>query len=232
MNYPGTNKPLTVDNATDIISRLHSLYSDCLYNIDETTLNILAKAAEESLWEDNSNEVYTAGLRMLSVFVGVIHNSLGGQWITDESEQVTKEALIRLSENGKAQQISEDKWRIPPPHQHIFGEGESWVYLYYFDKEKAKMQDQGSEVWPCKIGRTEREPEKRIQEQIDGDSDIPIIALLLRTDKPKVLERTIHGILTLCDVRLKHEQGKKWFLTNPDEVIDIYRLIVHKKPVG
>ena len=94
------------------------------------------------------------------------------------------------------------------------------------------MQDQGSEVWPCKIGRTEREPEKRIQEQIDGDSDIPIIALLLRTDKPKVLERTIHGILTLCDVRLKHEQGKEWFLTNPDEVIDIYRLIVHKKPVG
>ena len=227
MNYPGRNKPLTVENATDIISRLHSLYSDRLYNIEEMGLNNIAKLVKKGLWEDNSNEVYTAELFMLSVFVGSIHKALGGQWITDQSEQITEEALIRLSENGKAQQISEKKWRIPPLHQQIFGDGEGWVYLYYFDKKKAEARDQGNAVWPCKIGRTGREPEKRIQEQLE-DADIPMIALLLRTDKPKVLERTIHGILTLRGVHLRHVEGKEWFLTNPDEIIDIYRFIVNK----
>ena len=183
----------------------------------------------------------------LSIFVNSIHRTLGGQWETNIVEffEITKRALTQLSENGKAQQISKDeweetsllemingvrprriseeKWHLPPTCQQIFGKGKGWVYLYYFDKEKSEMQDQGNRVWPCKIGQTEREPEKRIREQIDEDSDIPIIALLLRTDKPKVLERTIHGILTLRDVGLKHKQGKEWFLTNPDEVVDIYR---------
>ena len=252
MSYPYMNKPLTVESAMDIISRLHSLYSDFPYNIDKTKWNVVAKKV---LWADNSNGLYIVKPFALSIFVDSIYRSLGGQEGTIiEVEQVTRKALTRLSENGKAQQISknelekcelwdllsdkqlkwisEEKWRIPPACQQIFGKGEGWVYLYYFDREKAEMQDQGNEVWPCKVGRTKREPEKRIQEQMDEDSDIPIIALLLGTDKPKVLERTIHGILTLRGVHLNHGQGKEWFLTSPNEVIDIYRLIVDKKPAA
>lgn len=252
MSYPYVNKPLTVESATDIISRLHSLYSDFPYNIDKTKWNIVAKKV---LWADNSNELYIVEIHMLTIFVEIIHQALGGKWpIQIHDTRITKKALTRLSENGKARQISEseseevsllelangvqprqiseEKWWIPPACQQIWGKGEGWVYLYYFDREKAEAQNQGNEVWPCKIGRTEREPEKRIQEQIDEDSDIPIIALLLRTDKPKVLERTIHGILTLRDVHLKHGQGKEWFLTSPNEVIDIYCLIVDKKPAA
>ena len=206
--------------------------------------------AKNVLWVDNSNGLYIVEPIRLSLFVGLIHHKLGGKWqILDTC--ITKKALTRLSENGKAQQISKDewekcelwdllsdkqlkriseeKWRIPPVCQQILGKGEGWVYLYYFDREKAEAQDQGNEVWPCKIGRTEREPEKRIQEQMDEGSDIPIMALLLGTDKHRVLERTIHGILTLRGVHLEHGQGKEWFLTSPNEVIDIYHLIVDKK---
>ena len=249
MNYPYVNKPLTVENATDIINRLHSLYSDFPYNIDKTKWNIVAKKV---LWVDNSNGLYIVEPIRLSIFIGIIHQALGGKWsMSIDDTRITEKALTRLSENGRVQQISknewekhelwdwlgdkqpkrisEEKWRIPPACQQILGKGKGWVYLYYFDREKAEAQDQGKEVWPCKIGRTEREPEKRIQEQMDEDSDIPVIALLLGTDKPKVLERTIHGILTLWDVHLKREQGKEWFLTSPNEVIDIYRLIVNKK---
>lgn len=253
MNYPYVNKPLTVESATDIISHLHSLYSDFPYNIEKTRWDGIAKAVKKNVWADNSNGLYIVEIHMLSVFVGLIHQELGGKWQTHET-RITKKALTRLSEGGKAQQISEsesekvsllemingvqprriseEKWRIPPACQQIWGKGEGWVYLYYFDREKAEAQDQGNEVWPCKIGRTEREPEKRIQEQIDEGSDIPIIALLLGTDKPKVLERTIHGILTLRGVHLKHGQGKEWFLTSPNEVIDIYCLIVNKKRIA
>ena len=253
MSYPYVNKPLTVESAMDIISRLHSLYSDFPYNIDKTKWNVVAKRV---LWEDNSNGLYVVEIYRLTIFVEIIHQVLGGKSpIQIYDTRITEKVLTRLSENGKAQQISEsefvpaweeisllelangvqprqiseEKWKIPPACQQILGKGEGWVYLYYFDREKAEAQDQGNEVWPCKIGRTEREPEKRIQEQMNEGSDIPIIALLLETDKPKVLEKTIHGILTLRGVHLKHEQGKEWFLTSPNEVIDIYRLMVHKK---
>ena len=249
MDYPYMNKPLTFESALDIISRLHSLYSDFPYNIDKTEWDGFAK---NFLWVDKSQELYIVEPTRLAIFVSWIHHVLGGKWTENwpiDDTQIIKKVLTQFSENGKAQQISkyvseevsllemlngvrprtisEEKWRIPPACQQIFGEGEGWVYLYYFHKEKAETQDQGNEVWPCKIGRTKREPERRIQEQIDEDSDIPIIAVLLKTDKPKILERTIHGILTLRGVHLKHEQGKEWFLTNPDEVVDIYRLILH-----
>ncbi len=241
----------------NIISHLHSLYSDFPYNIEKTKLERIAKAVKDSLWEDNSNGFYIVEPFRLAMYIDGIHQILGGKGRTidiDEVRRITKKVLRQLSDDGKAQQISKDewekfelldflrdkqrkriseeKWWIPPACQQIFGKGEGCVYLYYFDKEKVEAQDRGNEVWPCKIGRTERDPEKRIREQIDEGSDIPIIALLLRTAKPKVLERTIHGILTLRGVHLKHGQGKEWFLTSPNEVIEIYCLIVDKKPAA
>ena len=258
MNYPGANKPLTVENALQIINGLHSPYSDFPYNVKKRTLDGIAEIIKCSLWKNNRDEFYIVTLSMLQIIVGAIHTLLSGQnWTKniDESNRAIKEALIQLSKSGKAQQISkneweerslvdelfeelitgtpakpaqqisEEKWRIPPLCQQILGEGEDWVYLYYFDKEKAKAQDQGKEVWPCNIGFTKRQPEKRIQEQMAEDSDIPIIALLLRTDKPKLLEKTIHGILKLRDSHLKQAQGNEWFLANPDEIVSIYRFI-------
>ena len=259
MNYPGANKPLTVENATDIINRLHSLYSDFPYNIDNTMLDGIAEMSKNFLWEDNSDRLYITPRSKLEIFLNTVHIILGGQNDWTECGRITEEALRQLSDEGKAEQISKyeweerllvdelfeelingtpakpaqriskEKWRILPPHQQIFGEGEGWVYLYYFDKGKAEAQDQGSKVWPCKIGFTENEPEKRIQQQMEENSDIPIIALLLQTNKPKVLERSIHGILTLRGSHLKHPQGREWFLTEPDEVASIYKFITDWK---
>ena len=135
----------------------------------------------------------------------------------DIDKPLTVENIIEI--------ISRLHFPFPPLGQRIFGEAEGWVYLYYFDKKKAEAQNQGNKVWPCNIGFTERQPEKRIQEQMTEDSDIPIIALLLRTDEPKLLEKTIHGILKLRGLHLKQAQGNEWFLTNPDEIVSIYRFI-------
>ena len=250
MNYPDTDKPLTVENIIEIISRLHFPYSGFLYNIEQTKLDGIAKLIKDDLWENNPNELYVVTRIKLEIIVGIIHLILGGQdWRKniDETHQSFEKALTQLNKSGKAQQISknewsafsgsdflediprqrisEEKWEIPPLCQRIFGEGKGGVYLYYFDKEKAEAQDQGNKVWSCNIGFTERQPKKRIQEQMAEDSDIPIIALLLRTDKPKLLEKTIHGILKLRGLHLKQAQGNEWFLTYPDEIVSIYRFI-------
>ena len=147
--------------------------------------------------------------------------------LSAESELTAEQkAFFWFFDNTSPKQISEDKWRIPPPCQQILGEGKSWVYLYYFDKEKAKAQDQRNEVWPCKIGLTQKDPEKRIQQQLEEDSDIPIIALLLRTDEPELLEKTIHGFLRLHGRHIEGDiRGREWFRTNPEEVVSIYKLI-------
>ena len=245
MDYPGVNKPLTVENAIEIISRLHSLYSNFPYDIDETKLHNIIKGLKDHVWKYHLNHFYIAEPFTLGVFVGLLHTFLGGQdWTKSigEVERITKEALRQLSKNGKAEQISkdewekhpiesEDKWRIPPPCQRVLGEGNSWAYLYYFDKEKAEAQDHGRKVWPCKIGFTENEPENRIQQQMEENSDIPIIALLLRTDNAKFLERIIHGILTLHGKHIvENTQSREWFRTNPEEVVSIYKLITDWEP--
>ncbi len=153
----------------------------------------------------------------------------GTWWIAnkDNSESIIISALESLNELGKANQIDKYRWQIPPKHQEIFGEGKHWVYLYYFDRDKTELESQGSKVWQCKIGCTYRDPEKRIQEQTKKHA--PIIALLLKTDEPVGLEKAIHGILTLCGKHLKEiqekTQGREWFLTSPDEVVEIYHLI-------
>ena len=52
------NNSLTVETAINIVSRLHSLYSDFPYNIEKTKLDYIAKAVQNSLWEDNSDGFY------------------------------------------------------------------------------------------------------------------------------------------------------------------------------
>ena len=58
MGYPYVNKPLTVERVTDIISRLHSPYSDFPDNIDKTWLDRFARVVKKGVWEDNSNGFY------------------------------------------------------------------------------------------------------------------------------------------------------------------------------
>jgi hypothetical protein len=105
MDYPGVNKPLTVENAIEIISRLHSPYSGFRYNIEKKKLDMIARIIKNSFWENNRDEFYIVTQSGLEVTVGVIHTFLGGQnWTEniDETERVTKEALKQLSKVGKA----------------------------------------------------------------------------------------------------------------------------------
>ena len=140
-------------------------------------------------------------------------------------EEVIESSLRSLSHNGKANQISKGRWRIPRNYQRIFGDGKHWVYLYYFNDDKRSAEAKGDEAWRCKIGESEKNPEKRVKNSTRGAPVEPRIALLLRTNRHKALEKVIHGILTLMGRHLEDAQGREWFLTNPDEVVKIWEKI-------
>ena len=103
MNYPGENKPLTVENAIEIISRLHCLYSDFPYNIEKTLLHRIIKNFKDHLWDHHPNHLYIATPSSLELWVGIIHTFLGGQNCAIDTETI-KEALKQLSRDGKAEQ--------------------------------------------------------------------------------------------------------------------------------
>lgn len=204
--YPHTEKPLTQSIAQEIIStKTYTLGS---------SITVIAKHVHEK------------------------HVERGGLPSEKDLEDVVKSALRYLSQSGEANRISSDTWRIPTLNQQIFGSGKYWVYLYYFsaDKKKAKSDstspydDENDLFWPCKIGKTDKDPENRVKAQTSGVPVPPHIGLLLRTDEHVALEKAIHGILTVRGRHLKKLQGKEWFLTNPKEVIGIYDFIIRANP--
>ena len=111
--------------------------------------------------------------------------------------------------------------------RQIFGSGKHWVYLYYFPHDKEKAKSNGEPFWPCKIGQVNENPEGRVRKQTLGVPALPHIALLLKVDKHLALETAIHKILTLRGRHLEKLPGKEWFLTNPDEVWEIYDVVMY-----
>ena len=160
------------------------------------------------------------------------HERHGGMLTdSDDLERRVRNALDSLSLSGRAVEEPQDFWILPPDDQRIFGNGENWVYLYYFDHHKRGAVSQGKDVWHCKIGSTHRHPEARIRELIRGYPTTPTIALLFRTDKHEVLEKTIHRILELRGKHIESAQGDEWFRTNPDIVLEIYDFVIYGDPI-
>ena len=144
---------------------------------------------------------------------------------------IVQSALEKLQKIAKTSAMGNNVWRIAKKNQWIFGEGQHWVYLYYFSRDKQDAERKGQSVWECKIGKADGvnnegkiiydAPEKRVQNQTRGTPKAPIIALLFRTDLHKALEDAIHAILTLQGKHLAQAQGREWFLTNPSDVVHI-----------
>lgn len=188
-----------------------------------------------------STKTYTSGSSVTKIaeYVRKTHEKNGGLSAEKDLEEIIKGALRYLSQSGEANQLASDIWMIPRLNQKIFGSGKHWVYLYYFDadKEKAKSDsmspyddEEDHLFWPCKIGKTAKDPETRVHNLTPGVPVPPHIGLLFRTDEHSALEDAIHGILTVRGRHLEKLQGKEWFLTNPREVTEIYDFIIRANP--
>ena len=170
-------------------------------------------------------------IKTLMSVVDEYHTERGGLPTDNVNlKRILTPALRFLSKSGQANKISKDHWRLPKFDQRIFGRGKHWVYLYYFDEDKTTAESQGKDHWRCRVGRAKSDPEGRITRPTKGTPVSPRIAVLFRTDKWVELEGAIHRILKLRDSHLDKLQGEEWFNTNPDEVVEIYDFIMHRRP--
>ena len=184
------------------------------------TIEIAKNILRNAHWEKRFN----AYLNDVVTYVTEKHEKRGGTFLTSNmtTKAFVKRALDALEQDGLAYNISKNIWEFPKHGQRLFGKGTEWVYLYYYDTYKRHAQREGRNVWNCKIGYAEKNPEKTIHGQKTPMPEKPTIALLLRTDDCKNLEKLIHAALKLLGKHFIDAPGKEWFLTNPDEVATLY----------
>ena len=151
------------------------------------------------------------------------------------------EALLTLERNGCATRESLKLWHIHEMDIHRdeqtypkrLGKGRQEVYLYYYRayRENAVLKkinpvwkvSYGQVLWHCKIGEThDQDTKTRVKQQIGVSPEKPVIALIIRTDNSRRLEKMIKDILKFWNRQVEDAQGTEWFMTSPDEVKNIY----------
>jgi hypothetical protein len=98
--------------------------------------------------------------------------------------------------------------------------------VYYLPVYRQKAVLENKNCWPCKIGKTDRDPLQRVLNQASTAlPENPHIALILKTDNAADLENVIHGVLAMWGKKIDTSPGSEWFLTYPEEVELIYHFI-------
>ena len=126
-----------------------------------------------------------------------------------------------------------DIHRDEQTYPKMFGKGSQEVYLYYYRayRENAVLKKinpvwkvgYGKILWRCKIGEThDQDTKTRVKQQIGVSPEKPVIALIIKTNNSKRLEKMIKDILKFWNRQVKDAQGTEWFMTSPAEVESIY----------
>jgi hypothetical protein len=195
--------------------------------VDEVLSTHIARGGIASRAEDFPRSVKKALSHLKQE--GKAENSSYGYWrIAATAERTESLPEEQLSETNTAQIIglpegideaidSEDSIA-----DIVLGEGSGAVYLYYLPNYKASAEGRGELNWPCKIGRTLRDPLIRVLSQAaTALPERPHIALILRTDMPGAWETAIKSALTIKGLRMEDSPGSEWFLTSPVDVLNL-----------
>ena len=170
-----------------------------------------------------------------------VHSERGGKRARSINLAASgSKALKQLRAKGMATNVSMGFWRIgselqaaalpdtisaapdtPYPNEAAQN-GSGSVYLYYLPLYRQNAERDGKEYWPCKIGKSGRDPLERILSQAaTALPEIPEVPLVFDTEQASALETALHAILTLRNKRIDGAPGNEWFLTSPKEVIAI-----------
>ncbi len=182
------------------------------------------------------------------------HLAGGGRKPSRSSGESVRKALLDMKKAGLAENVSQGYWRIAnagPPIERTtsneitasvgaldenaeskellavnldIGSGIGAIYLYYLPTYRLHAENRGEASWPCKIGRTDRDPVNRVLSQVaTALPEKPHIALIVRTSQPMAWESALHGVLTLRSLRIENSPGIEWFLTSPREVLELVK---------
>lgn len=168
------------------------------------------------------------------------HKKNGGVIGKTDYTAVFKKAS-KLLENEGLKNVAYGTWRLnfkkrgtdfpPPPEKLVaklsadktIGTGKNAVYVYYYETYKRLAENEGRNVWECKIGRTDTDPLQRVFSQA-GTSfpETPQLALVINCDDSGQLEVALHKVLAYQGKQHESAPGKEWFITSPDEVERLY----------
>jgi len=99
-------------------------------------------------------------------------------------------------------------------------EGKPSVYWYTFP---AYQSDK--DPFPIKIGRG-TDPLARIRMQVTAMPEQPRILGTFEHKDPISLERALHSVLILRGKRKSDAPGTEWFITTPEEISELIRLVL------
>lgn len=107
--------------------------------------------------------------------------------------------------------------------EKILGAGGGMVYSMYFPQYREYANLKGKIKWEIKIGCT-RSLHRVRELAATSAAEYPVIPLLIRCEEEKKMERAIHAWLDLAGRRRTrdHGPGREFFVTNPDEIEQIY----------
>lgn len=104
----------------------------------------------------------------------------------------------------------------------IYGKGENAVYLYYYECYRELAELKSEDIWPCKIGRTDRDPLVRILSQTSTAlPEQPTVSFIIKTEDSLQLEKLIHSYLLLKNRKVQNSPGTEWFFTNSNEILSL-----------
>ncbi len=151
-------------------------------------------------------------------------NPSSGWWSIKQNDDIEDLSAQVSSDLGNKEEPGENdqEYKI----EAVMGDGDEAVYVYYYPAYKASALAAGKDHWLCKIGRTDRLPRIRISEQITGMPEQPVIGLVIKTDDSRAVETVIKNVLSLRGQWSEDSPGIEWFITSPDNVAQIYKLLV------
>lgn len=227
--YEFVDVPLMPQVARPLILELfngRTATNQTIYN--EVKLAHINRGGKEPKGQDNPRLLKPI-LRQLKK-EGLAKNPSHGHWSFIDSNSKETEINMPTEAEGPTEDfIKNQETKISEEIKKEFnadlvlGSGVGAVYLYYLPSYEEKRE---GPTWPCKIGRSDKDPLKRIINQAaTALPEKPKVAVIIKTDNSIVLEQVVHNILTYRNKKINTGMGKEWFDTNPEEFLKIIQFV-------
>jgi len=226
-NYQYKGIPLTAAIAQDLISKLFAGKLIERQILAEEVMRVhLAGGGLKPSAQNFMDVVFRRALGAMKES-GEAENTSIGYWRIHQSELTGENGSTVPVESFPTAETSAPELSVSlePIADVEVGTGTGAIYVYYLPTYRLRAQEQGEKAWPCKIGRTDRDPLSRVLSQAaTALPERPRIAIIIRTSHPSAWEAALHGVLTLRGLQIENVPGVEWFLTSPEEILDLVRV--------
>ncbi len=122
--------------------------------------------------------------------------------------------------NGKSEDQHKDEALLP---EQELGSGSESLYAFYLPTYRRLAEINGEDRWLVNVGTTTGSVAALVGQHRASLPEAPTVALVVSTEDAAVLQRLVHMVLDLRGRRATSAGGPDWFLTNGEEIADIYR---------